>query len=493
MRVGLAISLMLSASVAHANAAHRVRVRAAVAASVLRWSRCAGDRTVQCARLVVPADYKKPNGSTISVAVARVPALDPKQRIGSLLVNPGGPGASGVSFTGQFAAAIQGSDLRSRFDIVSFDPRGVGGTTPVRCLRSGKDYDRLYAVDPSPDTPAKINTLVNETKSYDAACQSNAGDLLRHVSTADVVQDMDRLRSALGEEQISYLGFSYGTYLGAKYADAFPSRVRAFVLDGALDPTLSADERARGQGIGFENALTQFLRDCANGACGFVRTGEQPLAAYDRMFNAIETTPMRVGDRLLGPGEAATGVLAALYNKQIGWPTLRGALTRLDKGDGRGLLALFDLYADRQANGSYLNTADANAATNCTDVASPRDPAAFEQLAKELETKAPHFGRFAAYSGIVCAFWPVPVTGSAAPVKATGSAPILVIGTTSDPATPYPWAQSLAKQLQNSVLLTHEGEGHTAFLTGNACIRRAAERYLIERTPPAVGTRCKAE
>ena len=226
---------------------------------------------------------------------------------------------------------------------------------------------------------------------------------------------------------------------------------------------------------------------------GFVHADETPAQAFDRLMAAIDAKPLKVGDRSVGPGEASTATLAGLYNTTVGWSTLRGALTRADKGDGKGLLALFDQYADRNSDGMYLNTADANAATNCTDVPASHDPAHYDVLAAELSKTSPRFGAFAAYSTLVCAYWPVPVTGTLAPTKAVGAAPILVIGTVNDPATPYVWAQSLAGQLTSGVLLTYEGKGHTAFLSGNRCIRKAGEAYLLDRVVPKPGTRCAVE
>lgn len=463
------------------------------AKGTLQWSPCSNNKAVECANLVVPRDPAKASGATVTVAVARMKATDRKRRIGTLLVNPGGPGASGRTFAYQLASAVALSELRERFDIVGWDPRGVGGTTPVTCFGTGPEYDRLYADDPTPDDAAELEKLKADTKAFAASCAARHGDTLRLTSTAVVVADMERLRIALGESTISYLGFSYGTYLGAQYAERYPKRVRAFILDGALDPTADADERVRKQAAGFELALQEFLASCKGGSCGFVRDGETPAEAFDRVMDAIDKKPLKAGDRNVGPGEASTAALSGLYSPTVGWSTLRGALTRADKGDGKGLLAMFDQYADRRADGTFLNTADANAATNCTDVPASRDPSHYDDLAKELSKASPRFGAFAAYSTLVCAYWPVPVTGTLAPTKAAGSAPILVIGTVNDPATPYVWAQSLAEQLSSGVLLTYEGKGHTAFLTGNRCVRKAGEAYLLNLVVPKTGTLCAVE
>ncbi len=469
----------------------------AVTVKKLVWSPCYDNKNYDCARLAVPLDRTKPAGEGVSLSILRVRASKKSKRLGVLLINPGGPGASGRTFATQLAVNPIFDKIRQSYDIVGWDPRGVGESAPIRCLDSAA-YDRFFAADPNPDTPAEREELLDATKEFVEGCKARNGAILDHVSTADTVADMDHIREALGEATISYAGFSYGTYLGARYADAYPKRVGRFVLDGALDPLATIERRTELQAIGFERALTNFLATCKSTKCRFVRNGETPMGAFDRLMASFEAKPLPVKwvfkkkstTRLLGPGEGYTAVLAALYNVNVGWPRLRSALSKLDGGDGRAMLQLFDLYADRNPEGDYRNTSDANAAVNCTDLPNSTNVADYDALAKRFEKVSPHFGAFAAYSTLVCAYWPS--TGpTPRPVRAASSAPIVILGTTNDPATPFVWAQSLNRQLVTSRLVTFESDGHTALLSGNLCIRKIVERYLILGELPENNTICR--
>lgn len=470
---------------------------ASFAAPVLNWKPCPDVRTLRCATLTVPLDRTRPQGPTIGVGVTKVPARDRTRRIGSLLVNPGGPGASGQKFARQLVRGFS-SEILDRFDIIGWDPRGVGATVPIRCLPTTADYDRYYAADPDPDSATERETLRAESKRFADGCAARtSNDTLRNVGTSAVVDDMEDIRRALGEDQISYFGFSYGTFLGARYADRYPRRIRAFVFDGMLDPTADTTDRALRQAQGFDLAMNEFLGLCADVSCGWVRPGEAPGAGFDRLAKQIDTVSLRVVNRrtnavrLVGPGEFATAVIAALYSRESGWPLLRRALSNASKGQGADVLRLFDSYADRSSSG-YGNVADANSAVNCVDMPAPRDGVFYDRLADRLATTSPRFGRLAAYSSLVCEFWPFPSTGSLAPVRAAGSPPILVIGTTRDPATPLVWAQSVVNQLDSATLLTFDSDGHTAYLTGNRCIRKYADEYLINLKLPPPNTRCSS-
>ena len=348
----------------------------------------------------------------------------------------------------------------------------------------------LYSADQTPDSSAEFDALMAVTKRFTEACAENSPGVLDHVSTADVVKDMEAIRQALGEAKISYLGFSYGTLLGAAYANAYPNRVRAFVLDGVLDPTADSNERVRRQALGFETELDRFLADCQKRRCSFIGKGSTAGASFDATLLMAENS-VKVGKRELGPGDAWYGVIASLYDKSYGWPALERAVAALANGDGEAFLRIADSYARRRSDGTYENVAEANSAVNCTDIPAPRDPEAYKVLAQEFTKIAPRLGAFAAYSSVACAFWPAKVTGSLAPLRAKGSDPILLIGTTNDPATPFVWAQSLQKQLANAALLTYSGEGHTALLTGNGCVRKVVVRYLVELAKPATGKVCK--
>ncbi len=464
---------------------------AAPVALAQRWVSCVDGEGGQCASLPALVDWSKPAGATFDLQLVKIVATSPKKRIGSLLVNPGGPGASGRKFARQLQGGALPSAIRERFDIISWDPRGVGTTLPIKCL-GPTGTEALYSADQTPDSPAEFEELLAITKRFTEACAANSPGVLDHVSTADVVKDMEAIRVALGESQISFLGFSYGTLLGAAYADAYPSRVRAFVLDGVLDPTADANERVRRQALGFETELDHFLADCQNRRCSFISKGKTAGASFDAAMAEAENSTIKVGKRTLGPGDAWYGVIASLYDKTYGWPALERAVRDLAKGDGAAFLSIADSYARRRSDGTYENVAEANSAVNCTDVPSPRDPEAYRTLASEFTKIAPRLGAFAAYSSIACAFWPAKVTGSLSPLRAAGSNPILLIGTTNDPATPLVWAQSLQKQLANSTLLTYSGEGHTALLTGNSCIRKVVVRYLVNVVKAAPGKVCKA-
>ncbi len=461
----------------------------------LDWKACSDVREIRCASLQVPLDRTRPSGAKVSLAISMLPARSKGRRIGVLLVNPGGPGSSGQKFVRQLRRGLAGTIL-DRFDVVGWDPRGVGGSGEIRCYDDQKSYDRYYAVDPDPDSPSEVDALVDTARQFALACGAkNSREVLRFAGTADVIDDMDAIRLALGEETISFLGFSYGTLLGLRYADKYPTRVRAFALDGILDPTADANERSAEQATGFDRAFDAFLDVCRQVGCGWVRKGETAGEAFDRLAKTVDDQPLVLrrrnkASRSLGSGEFIVGVLASLYNRDSGWPLLRRALTEVEKGDPATMLALFDSYADREPTG-FGNIAEANAAVNCVDVPSPRGGAPYTALAERLRTASPRFGRLAGYSSIVCGFWPVPSTGSIAPVAATGSAPILLVGTTRDPATPYVWAQSVAKQLDNSVLLTYDSDGHTGYLSGNSCVQRNVHRYLVDLVVPKPGTICE--
>ena len=457
--------------------------------STLAWTPC-GD-PFECATLTVPLDYADPGGRQIDIALVRLPAADPANRLGSLVVNPGGPGGSGIEFLQGSGESLFSQDLRNRFDIVSFDPRGVGESTPVECL-NGPDLDRLNALDPTPDTPVERDALVAGAQEFTQACIQNSSDLLPHMSTADAARDMDRLRAALGEEKLTYLGFSYGTFLGTVYAGLFPTRVRALVLDGAIDPAQTFEQRNQVQAQGFERALTAFLDDCkARTSCQFYNNG-RPAEAYDALMRDIDAKPLPTlavaDDRLVGPGEAFTGALYALYSRQS-WPVLSQALALAQRGDGSLLLVLADAYNERQPDGTFKNVAAANNAVNCLDYVVPTDVAAFDAMVPDLEKAAPRFGQAIAYSGLTCAFWPVRAAADPGVIAAQGAPPILVVGTTGDPATPYEWAVNLARELASGVLLTREGEGHTAY-GDSACIQDHVDRYLISLQVPPANTTC---
>ena len=467
---------------------------AAVVAAVARYGKAKLDwdgcgEGFECADLTVPLDYEA-GGDTIEIAVIRLKARKKSRRIGSLVLNPGGPGGSGVEFARQARQLLPG-EILDRFDVVSFDPRGVGKSTPVDCL-GDDELDRLLAADPSPDTPAEKARLFALNRDEAAKCGQRSGRLLPHLGTLDAAKDMDVLRTALGDAKLTYVGFSYGTILGARYAQQFPDKIRALVLDGAVDPILTPRETAIAQAVGFERALDAFFDDCVSQGCPFSKHGEIGKT-YDDLMARIDRDPLPASNypgREAGPSEALFGVAAGLYSRDYGWPVLRQALETAFAGDGSMLLALFDSLVERDESGHYSNSVEAQAAVSCVDGVFPDDPKAYDADAAQFERQAPRFGRALAYGPVVCAYWPVPPVSRPGVIRVENAPPIVVVGTTRDPATPYDWAESLADQLPG-VLVTYDGDGHTAYGFGrSSCVNRVVDAYLISLTVPKAGTRC---
>jgi pimeloyl-ACP methyl ester carboxylesterase len=451
----------------------------------VHWEPCGN---VQCASLSVPLDHDNPQGEQVQLALARRPA-DKKSK-GVLFANPGGPGGSGVTFV-KGAPGILRPELLDAFDIVSWDPRGVGASRPVECL---DNLDAFYAVDRSPDDAAEVQANVDVAKDFVAQCEARSGSLLDHMSTADSARDMEAIRAAMGVEQVNYIGFSYGTLLGALYADRFPTRVRAMVLDGAVDPSVSAPDATVQQSKGFDEQLQEFFAWCRDTPdCGFA-TGGDPESAYTRLQTAVaaEATPATVDgeERTLTAGEFDIGVASALYGGEANFDNLADALAETGRGLGDKMLAFADQYTERETGGKYSNQTAAMYATTCVDTPGPKNLDEVEALAAEAEQAAPHFGATTAWLGLPCAYWPVKASGKVAPVRAAGAPPLLVVGTTKDPATPYVWAQGLANQLERGHLLTRDGEGHTGYGKGNDCIDEAVDAYLRDLTVPPEGTIC---
>ncbi|MEW2634330.1 alpha/beta hydrolase [Streptomyces sp. NPDC048389] len=457
----------------------------------LDWREC-GVPGFECATMKAPLDYAKPDGDSIKLAVSRIKATGPGKRLGSLLVNPGGPGGSAVGYLQAYAGIGYPAPVRARYDMVAVDPRGVARSEPVECL-TGPEMDTYTQVDQTPDDTAEAAKLEQAYKDFAAGCEERSGKILPHVSTTEAARDMDVLRAVLGDEKLNYVGASYGTFLGATYAELFPDRTGRLVLDGAMDPSLPARELNRDQTAGFETAFKAFAADCVEKSdCPLGRTSVAD--ATDRLkdlFAKLDASPVPTGeDRPLGESLATTGVIAAMYDDGA-WPQLRSALTAAQDGDGAPLLVMADSYYEREADGSYANLMFANAAVNCLDL-----PAAFDGAEEvraavpEFEKASPVFGRGFAWASLNCGFWPTPATGKAHAIEAKGAAPIVVVGTTRDPATPYKWAESLAGQLSSGRLLTYDGDGHTAYGRGSDCIDTAINTYLLEGKAPEDGRRC---
>ncbi|WP_170319657.1 alpha/beta hydrolase [Polyangium spumosum] len=454
----------------------------------ISWEECGGG--FECATFSVPVNHDAPDGRTFSIPLVRRPAAVPSARIGSLLVNPGGPGGSGVGWARGLQIFLP-QPLKDRFDLVGFDPRGQAGSTPrIDCV---DDLGPLIGLDPTPDDAAEQQALVAGADAFAAACEARSGELLPFVGTNHIVRDMDLLREALGDEKLTFLGFSYGTFVGAMYAETYPERVRALVLDAAIDPTVPGDRYIEGQAVAFEAELEKFLADCAADAkCAF-HSGGDPQSAYDAVKAAIEASPLPAppgGERALGPGEFVYGVARPLYDESQ-WKGLAEALALAAAGDGSGLLAYADDYVARSEDGSYDDSFEVYYGVISVDLPFPADPAVYQALTGELQSKAPRFGASLPATALPSARWPVPPWRSNTPVSAAGAPPILVVGGTGDPATPYAWSVSLAEQLSSGVLLTREGPGHISFLRDHTCIDQAVTDYLVDRKVPAKGTTCK--
>jgi len=458
------------------------------AAQDLDWSDC-GDG-FECATLTAPRDYDDPAGATIEVAVNRLPSTGTADRIGSLLINPGGPGASGMDYA-RTPDVVSGTILDA-FDLVGFDPRGVGASTPIECLGDAA-FDEFVAVDGTPDDEAEVATLDEASREFAEACEATSGELLPHVGTADVARDVDLLRRVLGDDELYFLGKSYGTFIGAVYADLFPEHVGRLVLDGALDPSQSSLEQGIAQAEGFDGALNAFAADCADDAdCTLDGSAADIAGQVGGLLAEADATPLpTITDRSLNESLATFGVAVALYDREYGWPLLQEALSTALEGDGTILLTLSDIYFERQDDGTYgSNSNEVNVAVNCIDHG---DAAGLDAVADDLPLyldRAPVFGSLLAYSSLVCSHWPVDPQLQPHEVTAPGAAPILVVGTTRDPATPYAAAVALADQLESGVLLSFDGDGHTAYGLGSTCVDGAVDTYLLTGEPPADGTSC---
>jgi pimeloyl-ACP methyl ester carboxylesterase len=457
----------------------------------LYWRSC--DKYFECARLLVPFDYARPAWRRFSLPVIKLPAANPAHRIGALVINPGGPGGSGVQYalsarSGEFTQAVL-----SRFDIVGFDPRGVGGSEPaLRCM-SGPQLDKYFATDDAPADAAQFAAIVSESKLYTAQCTRNAAGLLPYVGTVNAAKDMDVLRAALGEPALTYLGKSYGTALGASYAQQFPSRVRAMVLDGAVDPSLSGLQIDVAQAKGFESAFGQFAAWCATqAACPL---GQDPAGAVSKVAGLLAEANRQPLANELADGQPAngamllTGISSALYLRQE-WPILKTALSEAFAGDGTVLVELANVLMERNPNGTYSNLSDVELSVNCVDRPWPRSLGAWRAAASAASKAAPLFGAPIVWGSLPCAYWPVAPVPIAMRGRASGAPPILVVGDLHDPATPYPWAQALAGDLASGVLLGWNGEGHTSYMQGSSCVDNAVDAYLINRKVPASGTIC---
>jgi pimeloyl-ACP methyl ester carboxylesterase len=386
--------------------------------------------------------------------------------------------------------------LRREFNLVSFDPRGIGASDPIECA-SPAGLRRWIGLDPDPSTPAEIAGLIADVKAFDAACAKRVpGDVLANLSTAVTARDMDRLRAALGEAKLDYLGFSYGTYLGALYAQAFPGHVGNMVLDGAVDPALGAVATEQQQAAAFEVDLHDFFAWCPTNATCKSKLPNGAAATYKEVMGPLESghtlsadlTAALGGEQQVNYGVALTGAVSSLYSTNY-WPYLaEGLAAAAGSGNGTVLAELAYSYAGFNANGTVQNLVSANLAIACLDHPPP-PVSSYPLLARQFAKTAPDFGPAEAWGSLACNYWPVPPTGKAAPIVLSESIPILVVGSTHDPATPYGWAQALTSQLEGAELLTRDGDGHTGYFS-STCVQTWVDRYLSTGVRPPAGTVC---
>ncbi|WP_436846590.1 alpha/beta hydrolase [Streptomyces niveus] len=447
----------------------------------------------ECATMTAPLDYAKPKGATIPLALIRAKTSDPGKRIGSLVFNFGGPGGSGVTGLPSFGKDYE--KLRTRYDLVSFDPRGVGRSEPVEC-KDDKQLDAYYARDMTPDDSAEEKSYVDGLKWYAGGCEQKSGKELPFVGTVNAARDMELMRQVLGDDKLNYFGISYGTELGGVYAHLYPKSVGRTVFDAVVDPTESSEQGSLGQAKGFQLALTNFAKDCVSRGDACTLPGSTPQEILNfvvGLLDRLDKKPINgFGGRQLTETQATNGIAQALYSKEY-WPLLEQGLDEADGGSGALLLVLSDAMNGRNEKGQYSNIQAANAAVNCVDSKQRYTLAQTKAKLAEFRKVSPVFGDFLGWGLLGCSEWPVPGEWDKPDVSAPGAAPILVIGNTGDPATPYEGARAMVKALGKGVgvELTYEGQGHGAYNSGSACVQNAVNGYLLDGKVPKNGTVCK--
>ncbi len=455
----------------------------------LKWKSCYED--FQCSTLKVPIDYTDFTLGTFDIALLRYRDVGQRNRIGSLVVNPGGPGASGVQFAYN-AEYIVSPDILERYDIVGFDPRGVGDSSAIHCL-SDKETDDAFDHDAKPDSAGELNQLIKSSQEFIAKCEKKT-KYLNYFSTAEAARDMDLLRSALGDKELNFLGKSYGSYLGLLYADFFPQNVGRFVLDGATDPNANNLAASMAQAAGFDLALNAFVKDCFKKTSCPLPKGSTSGYFIDLFKSANKTPLASKTDRVATESLVVLGTASALYENASGWPQLRKAIKQAQLGKGDEFLSLADQYTGRQLDGKYVdNQNDAGAIIYCLDMQRISTLSEIKKSVKLFAKAAPVFGPYVAYGGIACNY----ISGNRAsaeisnnPISRKTANPIVIVGTTRDPATPYKWALSMHKYLQGSLLISLDADGHTGHNRGSGCVDGAVDKYLLTGVVPAKNLAC---
>ena len=456
---------------------------------VLEWSDCGNGQ--QCATASAPLDWSDPEAGEIDLALVRSTA--DRDRLGSLLVNPGGPGGSGYDFIAESIDYAVGEALQERYDIVGFDPRGVGRSSAVECLEPAEMDEFLYGLASSErGSDAWVEEVGSSSRAFGEACSEKTGELLANVDTVSAARDLDLLRAILGDEQLNYLGYSYGTFLGATYAGLYPDKVGRLVLDGAIDPSADDLEVTIAQAIGFEDALRAYLESCLQGAeCPFSGSVDAAMGEISRLLASVEASPLRGSDgRMVGADTLVTAIIYPLYSAES-WEYLSDMFESVMFGEADLALAFADGYNGRSEDGTYLdNSTEAFRAINCLDYTYQLDVDVMRAEAAVIAAAAPVIGPYFGFGDLGCGNWPYASEREREQITAEGAAPILVLGTTGDPATPYQWAVALADQLESGVLVSYEGEGHTAYRKSNVCVDSTVEAFFLEGTVPASDPLC---
>jgi pimeloyl-ACP methyl ester carboxylesterase len=454
----------------------------------IEWKPCDGSTNteVECGNIEVPFDYADPEQGSFVLYLKKHNAANPADRIGSMMVNPGGPGFGGSSLADD-AEYYFSQDLIDRFDIIAWDPRGTGESTPaVNCVDT---FDEYFGLDSPPETPEEKQALIDASQALNDKCAENSGTILPFISTKASAQDINSLRLALGEEKVSFFGFSYGSELGTTWATMFPETVRAIVVDGAVDPTASSIQEGMSQAKGFEGQLATFLKQCSERTtCEFHNNGDAE-AAFDKLVLDIDAKPLEVSkDRtLVTQGVLFTAVAQAMYSDYY-WPQLSEALSAAQGGDGKGILQLYDDYYQRKDDGTYGNELEAFLAISCLDDPGATSTEEVDSHIADFIAAAPRLGGNFAY-GYSCALWPVEQAAKVT-ITGKGAGPIVVVGTTGDAATPLSSTRKMAQGLEQGILIVVDANQHTGYGANN-CVVKAVDDYLIKLTVPANETTCK--
>ena len=486
--LAIIVSACGNSSSSNDNSANPLDTTTAFVVNPIEWTACDGSTSteVECGNIEVPFDYANPDQGSFVLYVKRHNATNPADRVGSMMVNPGGPGFGGSSLADD-AQYYFSQDIIDHFDIIAWDPRGTGESTPsVNCVDT---FDEYFGLDSPPETPDEKQALIDASQAFNDKCEEKSGTILPYISTKASAQDINSLRLALGEEKVSFFGFSYGSELGTTWATMFPETVRAIVVDGAVDPNASSIQEGMNQAKGFEGQLAAFLKQCSEKTTCAFHNGGNAEAAFDKLVIDIDSKPLEVSKNRtpVTQGVLFTAVAQAMYSDYY-WPQLSEALNDAQLGDGKGILQLYDDYYQRNTDGTYGNELEAFLAISCLDDPGATSTEEVDSHIEEFIAAAPRLGGNFAY-GYSCALWPVK---QADRVTITGKSagPIVVVGTTGDPATPLSSTRKMALGLEQGILIVVDANQHTGYGANN-CVVKAVDDYLIKLIVPANELTCR--